>query len=111
MALVVEHASAALLVWVPTMKRIVMGAVIAIVFGAGGAWPRDLGQWQNTDPAIRDWYEHLMQPDQPTASCCGEADAYWCDDYYARDGKAFCRITDDRPTNRATGRMSKSAPR
>ena len=28
--------------------------------------------------------------------CCGEADAYWCDDYFARDGKAYCRITDDR---------------
>lgn len=42
------------------------------------------------------WYGSLMQPDNPVASCCGLADAYWCDDYYARDGKAFCKITDDR---------------
>lgn len=42
------------------------------------------------------WYGSLMQPDNPTASCCGVADAYWCDDYFARDGKAYCRITDDR---------------
>jgi hypothetical protein len=43
-----------------------------------------------------EWYGSLLQPDNPNASCCGLADAYWCDDYYARDGKAYCRITDDR---------------
>ena len=37
-----------------------------------------------------------MMPDVPTASCCGEADAYWCDDVHVRDGKTFCTITDDR---------------
>jgi hypothetical protein len=37
-----------------------------------------------------------MMPDLPTSSCCGKADAYYCDDYYARDGKAYCKITDDR---------------
>ena len=42
------------------------------------------------------WYGSLMQPDNPSASCCGLADAYWCDEYFARDGKAYCRITDDR---------------
>jgi hypothetical protein len=43
------------------------------------------------------WYAGLMQPDNPTVSCCGLADAWWCDDYYSRDGKAYCKITDDRP--------------
>jgi hypothetical protein len=38
-----------------------------------------------------------MQPDNPTASCCGEADAYWCDDISVRSGKTYCRITDPRP--------------
>lgn len=47
-------------------------------------------------PELDKWYGSLMQPDNPNVSCCGKADAYWCDDYYARDGKAFCRITDDR---------------
>jgi hypothetical protein len=42
------------------------------------------------------WYSSLKQPDNPSISCCGLADAYWCDDYYARDGKAYCRVTDDR---------------
>jgi len=58
----------------------------------------DEGQWdEQSDPATVWWYQHLMQPDAPATSCCGEADAYWCDDYYARDGKAYCKITDDRP--------------
>jgi len=48
-------------------------------------------------PELNEWYATLMQPDNPTASCCGVADAYWCDDYFARAGKAYCRITDDRP--------------
>jgi hypothetical protein len=83
------------------MKRAPLALLFVLIGATASA--RDLGQWQNTDPSIREWYQNLMQPDQPTASCCGEADAYWCDDYYARDGKAFCRITDDRadePRNR-----------
>lgn len=47
-------------------------------------------------PELDGWYASLMQPDNPTVSCCGVADAYWCDDYYARGSKAYCRITDDR---------------
>ncbi len=47
-------------------------------------------------PELDAWYKSLMMPDNPTVPCCGEADAYWCDDYYARDGKAYCKITDDR---------------
>ncbi len=52
------------------------------------------------DRAHDEWYAGLMQPDNPSASCCGLADAYWCDDYFARDGKAFCKITDDRLINK-----------
>jgi hypothetical protein len=40
---------------------------------------RDLGQWDAVNPKIRGWYQALMQPDVPNASCCGEADAYWAD--------------------------------
>lgn len=60
-------------------------------------WAHDGGQWADTNPKIKYWYEHLMQPDVPTASCCGEADAYWCDDVHVRDGHTYCKITDDRP--------------
>lgn len=71
--------------------------IVAIIVTLFAAHARDLGQWEATDPSIRDWYQALMQPDNPNASCCGEADAYWCDDYFARDGKAYCKITDNRP--------------
>jgi hypothetical protein len=58
---------------------------------------RDLGQWDAVDPAIREWYQALMQPDVPNASCCGEADAYWADEVHVRNGKTYARVTDDRP--------------
>lgn len=58
---------------------------------------RDNGQWEKIDPEIRQWFQGLMQPDVPTASCCGESDLYWCDDIHVRDNKTFCKITDDRP--------------
>jgi hypothetical protein len=58
---------------------------------------RDLGQWGGSDPAIKKWYEGLMQPDVPTSSCCGEADAYWADEIHVRDGKTYAVVTDDRP--------------
>lgn len=60
------------------------------------AYARDLGQWENSDPAVSQWYRSLMQPDYPTSPCCGEADAYWADEVHVRDGKTFAIITDDR---------------
>ena len=77
-----------------------MSAVIRLAFAmvllCGPALGRDAGQWENTDLAIREWYQQLMQPDNPSASCCGESDAYWCDDIHVSAGKTFCTITDDR---------------
>lgn len=60
------------------------------------AWVKPALAHDHDHPELNAWYAGLMQPDNPTASCCGVADAYWCDDYYAKDGKAFCKITDDR---------------
>jgi hypothetical protein len=37
-----------------------------------------------------------MQPDNPTSSCCGEADSYWADEVHVRNGKTFVTVTDDR---------------
>jgi hypothetical protein len=56
----------------------------------------DSGQWENTDPQTRKWFETLMQPDNPSISCCGEADAYWADEYEVKEGKLFAIITDTR---------------
>lgn len=72
---------------------VVLGLIVALY---SVSFAHDYGQWEGTDPAIREWYKNLMMPDIPNAPCCGEADAYWCDDYYSRDGKAYCKITDDR---------------
>ena len=77
------------------MKRMVLGLAFSCVIGVATA--RDLGQWEASDPAIREWYQALMQPDNPGSSCCGEADAYWADEIHVRDGKTFVVVTDDRP--------------
>ena len=100
----------------PALSRIKSGALVALIVAAlstialgiaamlalvlaleDRAHARDLGQWEKADPEIRQWYQGLMQPDVPTASCCGEADAYWADEIHVRDGKTFAIITDDRP--------------
>lgn len=79
---------------------VVIVGLIAIAFFVlvlvDTASARDLGQWTNQDPAIHEWYEHLMQPDNPAVSCCGEADAYWADDFHVRNGKTVATVTDDR---------------
>jgi len=78
------------------MKRIIL--CLSIFSGlTADVNARDLGQWEAVDPKIREWYQALMQPDVPNASCCGEADAYWADEVHVRDGKTYAVITDDRP--------------
>jgi hypothetical protein len=58
---------------------------------------RDLGQWETSDPGTRQWYQALMQPDNPAAPCCGEADAYWADSFEVDGDKYIAVITDPRP--------------
>lgn len=58
---------------------------------------RDSGQWEGQDAGVSAWYRSLTQPDYPTASCCGEADAYWADSIEVKDGKTYAIITDPRP--------------
>ena len=83
----------------PALNRFAAGAsaMLIVLATAASAFARDEGQWSNTDPALLEWYETLMQPDNPKVSCCGEADAYWADELHVRDGKTFATITDDRP--------------
>jgi hypothetical protein len=77
------------------MKRLVLGTALGCLVSVADA--RDYGQWETVDPVIREWYQSLMQPDNPGASCCGEADAYWAD-YFEVDGdKYIAIITDSRP--------------
>ncbi len=74
----------------------------------GQAAARDLGQWNDTDPALRQWYKSLLQPDTITigasglvgSSCCGEADSYFVDVYvrsnWMRGTEIVAIIDDDR---------------
>jgi hypothetical protein len=76
----------------------VIVAVLALIAGvlvlSHAAQARDLGQWENSETNL--WYKRLKMPDNPSISCCGEADSYWCDEIHVRDSKTFCNITDDR---------------
>lgn len=78
------------------MRRVLFFGALAVALYANSAYPHDSGQFEAADPAIREWFRSLMQPDIPTASCCGEADAYWADDIHVKEGKTFVTITDDR---------------
>jgi hypothetical protein len=77
------------------MQRLVLGAAFGCLIGVADA--RDLGQWEAGDSSIREWYQALMQPDNPAASCCGEADAYWADAFEVDGDKYVAIITDPRP--------------
>jgi hypothetical protein len=70
---------------------------VALFFMQLSAFARDNGQWENTDPVINWWFRELMQPDDPSISCCGEADAYWADGVEIMDGQVIAIITDTRP--------------
>ncbi|HJY06347.1 MAG TPA: hypothetical protein VJ323_08505 [Bryobacteraceae bacterium] len=76
------------------LVRIMIGAVVfvaAMFLVVAFALAHD-----HDHPELDQWYAGLMQPDNPAVSCCGKADAYWCDTINVKDGKTFCTITDDR---------------
>lgn len=58
---------------------------------------RDFGEWNSQNSAIRKWFERLKTPNSPLASCCGEADGYWADDFEVKDNHYVAIITDTRP--------------
>lgn len=80
-----------------------MRAILATAFVLLCVLPassRDLGQWEDSRPETRAWFQSLMQPDtlasmQPI-SCCGEGDAYWADEYHMEGDNLIAVITDDR---------------
>jgi hypothetical protein len=80
-------------------RAIIACAAVLFAFMAilSAAPARDLGQWENSDPRIKQWFETLMQPDNPGVRCCGESDAYYADKVEVVGGKVFAIITDTRP--------------
>lgn len=75
---------------------LVLAAFAILALSIEFARAHDYGQWNDTDPAIRQWYQRLMQPDNPSVSCCGEADAYWADSFEVDGDKYVAIITDSR---------------
>jgi hypothetical protein len=69
---------------------LLMAALMRPSFG------RDAGQWEATDADVRKWYRELMQPENPSVSCCGEADAYHADSFVVENGTTIAIITDTR---------------
>jgi hypothetical protein len=55
---------------------------------------RDNGQWANSPQSIRQWFQSLMQPDNPAVSCCGEADAFEADSFEVEGDHYVAIITD-----------------
>jgi hypothetical protein len=48
--------------------RMIPCLALGVIFGCSmrAALARDVGQWETGDPAIREWYQSLMQPDMPS---------------------------------------------
>lgn len=61
---------------------------------------RPSGTWNDNPPELRQWYADLMRPDNPKLSCCGEADAYYTDEFDTElvngGTELYAIITDDR---------------
>lgn len=76
------------------MYGLILTALIILFNGPAEA--KDNGQWDATPQDIREWYEHLMQPDWPSIPCCGESDAYYADKIITRGTRNFAVITDTR---------------
>jgi hypothetical protein len=55
---------------------------------------RDNGQWADSPTNIRQWFQSLMQPDNPAVSCCGEADAFKADVFEVEGDHCIAVITD-----------------
>ena len=67
--------------------------VIFIMLVSLPALARDNGQWGNQPAYLREWFQKLMQPDNPYMSCCGEADAFEADSFEVSGDEYVAIIT------------------
>jgi hypothetical protein len=75
------------------MKFLPLAALAALAMIASAA-ARDNGQWSDSPAQIRQWFQSLMQPDNPSMSCCGEADAFEADTFEVEGDHYVAVITD-----------------
>jgi hypothetical protein len=73
------------------MLRIV---IVMLVVASVPALARNNGQWEHQPASIRQWFQELMQPDNPRLSCCGESDAYEADSFEVEGDHYVAIITD-----------------
>jgi hypothetical protein len=69
-------------------------ATAMLCLAAAGALARDNGQWEGSPAATRQWFQSLMQPDNPYISRCGEADAFEADSFEVEGDHYVAIITD-----------------
>lgn len=69
-------------------------AVLAALVSLSPALARDNGQWTNSPANVRQWFQSLMQPDNPVMSCCGEADSFEADSFEVSGDHYVAIITD-----------------
>jgi hypothetical protein len=55
---------------------------------------RDNGRWPDAPANVRQWFQSLMQPDNPSLSCCGEADAFEADTFEVEGDHYVAVVTD-----------------
>lgn len=79
------------------MRRALDVAICALVWLSVAPFLSSSGfAHDHAHPSQDAWYQELKQPDNPTMSCCGEADAYYADEMKYRGGKVYAVITDER---------------
>jgi hypothetical protein len=67
--------------------------VVVLLLFSSPAAARDNGQWADQPAYLRQWFQRLMQPDNPVMSCCGEADAFEADSFEVRGDQYVAIIT------------------
>jgi hypothetical protein len=73
-----------------------LSALLVLAFFIGLARARNNGRWDDRPLEIRQWFQSLMQPDNPYMSCCGEADAFEADQFEVQGDHYMAIITDGR---------------
>ena len=71
-----------------------IGAVVVFFLLLAVAFARNSATYSNSPAAIREWFQSLMQPDNPYMSCCGEADAFEADTFEIEGDHYVAIITD-----------------
>src|SRR5437660_244702 len=74
-----------------TIGGLQMRYVALFLLLSSTALARDNGQWGDSPINVRQWFQSLMQPDNPYMSCCGEADAFEADSFEV-DGDHYVAI-------------------